>query len=78
MSVSMRARETSGRMGENRLFGRHRALASQARSAEGRGPAVMRRPLLRRLAGLTAVLVGVPVLTLGLTGAAPLPPGPGR
>jgi hypothetical protein len=40
----------------------------KTRVVERHDPSIRRRTLIRRLAGFTAVLVGVPVLTLGLTG----------
>jgi len=52
--------------------------AGRTQFVDGRDPAVKRRPLVRRLAALTAVLVGVPVLTLGLTGRTAAASGAGQ
>jgi IPT/TIG domain len=49
------------------LLGRFTVSASAARVVAGSELATGRRPLIRRLAVSTAALVGLPVLTLGLT-----------
>ena len=64
--------------GVDSVFGRHHVPAGKARVVDGCGPSVRRRSLFRRLAGLTAVLLGVPVLTLGLTGATAAASGAGQ
>jgi streptogramin lyase len=66
MSISMRAHLSSRQVGMRPVLGLHRVLSSEARVVAGPKPK-RHRPLIRRLAGLTAVAVGVPVLTLGLT-----------
>jgi hypothetical protein len=68
MSLWIRAQRSPGQSGMSWLVGRHRVPAGATQSGGVAGPPTKHRLLIRRVAALTAVVMAVPVLTLGLTG----------